>query len=54
MGIKVTPMTDQITFAQLEVMVNSKTVTVDVAPITQGSTFNGGERGLLKRKWLHH
>lgn len=47
-GIKVTPITDQITFAQLELMVNSKTVTVDVAPITQGSTIIGSEKGLLE------
>ncbi|MCA1365741.1 ABC transporter substrate-binding protein [Bradyrhizobium sp. IC3069] len=48
MGIKVTPITDQITFAQLELMVNSKAVTVDIAPITQGSTIIGSEKGLLE------
>lgn len=47
-GIKVTSITDQITFAQLELMVNSKTTTVDVAPITQGSTIIGSEKGLLE------
>ncbi|MBM7487891.1 putative spermidine/putrescine transport system substrate-binding protein [Bradyrhizobium sp. USDA 3686] len=47
-GIKVTPITDQVTLAQLELMVNNKSITVDVAPITQGSTHIAAEKGLLE------
>lgn len=47
-GIKVTPITDQISFAQLELMVNNKSVTVDVTPLSQGSTILAGAKGLLE------
>ncbi|MCA1386371.1 MULTISPECIES: ABC transporter substrate-binding protein [unclassified Bradyrhizobium] len=47
-GIKVVPITDQISSAQLELMVTNKNVTVDVAPMTQGATIIGGEKGLLE------
>ncbi|MCA1365757.1 ABC transporter substrate-binding protein [Bradyrhizobium sp. IC3069] len=47
-GIKVTPITDQITSTQLELMVSTKSVTVDVVPLTQGSTIAAGAKGLLE------
>lgn len=47
-GIKVTPITDQLSLAQLELMVKTKSVTVDVAPTTQDSTIIAGEKGLLE------
>lgn len=47
-GIKVTPITDQIGLAQVELMVNAKSVTVDVAPLSQGSTIAAAGKGLLE------
>ncbi|WP_244485752.1 hypothetical protein [Bradyrhizobium tropiciagri] len=47
-GIKVTPITDQINFAQLELMVKTNSVTADVVLLSQGSTIVAGEQGFLE------
>ncbi|WOH57653.1 ABC transporter substrate-binding protein [Bradyrhizobium sp. BWC-3-1] len=47
-GIKVTPITDQTTLAQIELMAKTKSVTVDIVPLTQGSATIAGRKGLLE------
>ncbi|MFB9984534.1 ABC transporter substrate-binding protein [Mesorhizobium kowhaii] len=47
-GIKVTPVTDQIDFAQIELMVTNNSISVDVAGIPQSGALAAAEKGYLE------
>ncbi|MCK1518797.1 ABC transporter substrate-binding protein [Bradyrhizobium sp. 17] len=47
-GIKVVPITDDVNTAQLELMVTTKNVTVDVVELTQGTATTLGAKGILQ------
>lgn len=46
-GIRVTPITDEAGLAQVELMVTTNSVTVDVLALGQGSAFVASKKGLL-------
>lgn len=47
-GIKVTPVTDQVTRAQLELMVNTRNYTIDVVDTNQGAALALAQKGMLE------
>ncbi|MFQ3459531.1 ABC transporter substrate-binding protein [Bradyrhizobium sp. UFLA01-814] len=47
-GIKVTPITDQASLAQIELMVTTKNVAVDVAGLGQATAFSAAAKGYLE------
>ncbi|MCK1606651.1 ABC transporter substrate-binding protein [Bradyrhizobium sp. 166] len=47
-GITVTPITDQVSSAQLELMVKTKSVTADIVLLPNGATISAEEKGLLE------
>lgn len=47
-GVKVNPITDQTNLAQVELMVTTKNVTIDVANLNQGSAFAAAGKGYLE------
>lgn len=48
-GIKVTAITDQLSLANLELMVTTNSVSVDVAPLNQGSALVADGKALLEQ-----
>ncbi|MER9895198.1 ABC transporter substrate-binding protein [Mesorhizobium sp. M0119] len=47
-GVKVTPVTDQIALAQIELMVKNNSVSVDVGGLTQGEAYAAASKGYLQ------
>lgn len=47
-GIKVTPITDQTSLAQIELMVTTNNVTVDVGDLNQGAALAAAKKGYLE------
>ncbi|MFK0692121.1 ABC transporter substrate-binding protein [Mesorhizobium sp. IMUNJ 23033] len=47
-GIKVTPIADEVSFAQLELMVTQNNVAVDVTILGQGNSFVAASKGLVE------
>ncbi|ESY15377.1 ABC transporter substrate-binding protein [Mesorhizobium sp. LNJC394B00] len=47
-GIKVTPITEDFTVAQLDLMQKTNSVTVDVGPLSQGSVLQSAAKGYLE------
>lgn len=48
-GIKVTPITDQTSLAQIELMVKTNNVTIDVLATGQAQAFTAAEKGFLEK-----
>ncbi|MDX8483389.1 ABC transporter substrate-binding protein [Mesorhizobium sp. VK24D] len=48
-GIKVTPITDDTNLGQIELMVKSGNITLDVATLGQGSALNAAQKGVLEK-----
>lgn len=48
-GVKVTPITDDANMGQIELMVKSRNVTLDVATLGQGSALTASAKGVLEK-----
>lgn len=48
-GIKVTPITEDFTLAQLDLMQKTNSVTIDVGPLSQGSVLQSVQKGHLEK-----
>lgn len=48
-GIKVNPIPDEVSQAQLELMVSTNSVSVDVIPVTTDMDFQASEKGFLEK-----